>query len=46
VKRKKIDTCRGCGGEFLLSGFSTSLIHYCLGKTDKKPDLTGYVIRK
>jgi hypothetical protein len=46
VKRKKLDTCYASGGEFLLLGFVYSIICYCMGETDKKPDLTGYVIRK
>jgi hypothetical protein len=44
--KKEVDICRTTGGNFLPSEFVTSLIDYCWGKTNEKPDLTGYIIRK
>jgi hypothetical protein len=46
VKRKKIDKCYISGGEFVPKELAAKIADYCLGLTDEKPNLTGYVIRK
>jgi hypothetical protein len=45
-KRKSIDGLYIFGGEIIFTKLITEIENYCLGLTDKKPDLTGYIIRK
>jgi hypothetical protein len=46
VRRKEVDTYHATMVECVFCEVIYKIMKYCLGLTNEKPDLTGYVIRK